>query len=417
MPKASRDFQIFVKPAGPLCNLGCSYCYYLDKKILYTGAESLRMSDAVLESYIAQHIQMCSDPVVRFSWHGGEPTLLGIDYFRKIVALQQKHQTSKQRIINGMQTNGTMLDEEWCRFLAAENFTIGISMDGPPEMHDLYRVTRENKPTHEKTLRGLSLLQKHGIANEILCVVNACNVQYPVQVYRYFKQIGAQFLTFLPLVEPQSGTECGVSSRSVRPETWGDFLCTIFDEWLEQDIGKLKVQIFEEAARPAFGQEHTLCIFRQTCGEVPVIEHNGDFYSCDHYVDAQHCLGNIQTTPLVDLLENPAQRAFGLAKMASLPRTCRECSVREMCNGECPKNRFITTPDGEPGLNYLCAGYKKFFTHCRPFVNQIAELWQKQAGHTLKPATPAVNIGRNDPCPCGSGKKYKKCCMNQAPPD
>ncbi|MBN2413404.1 anaerobic sulfatase maturase [candidate division KSB1 bacterium] len=417
MSKASRDFQIFVKPTGPLCNLGCHYCYYLDKKKLFSGDESLRMPDDILENYISQHLRACPDPEVLFSWHGGEPTLLGVDYFRKIVALQQKHKTLKQHIINGMQTNGTLLNEEWCRFLKAENFTVGISMDGPPEMHDLYRVTRENKPTHEKTLRGLSLLQKHGIGNEILCVVNADNVRYPVKVYRYFKQIGAQFLTFLPLVEPQPGTASGVTSRSVTPQAWGDFLCAIFDEWLERDIGKIKVQIFEEAVRPAFGQEHTLCIFRQTCGDVPVIEHNGDFYSCDHYVDAQHCPGNIQTTPLVDLLESPAQRAFGLAKMTSLPGYCRVCSVRDMCNGECPKNRFITTPDGEQGLNYLCAGYKKFFTHCRPFVNQIAELWQKQAGHTLKPAAPAVNIGRNDPCPCGSGKKYKKCCMNQTPPD
>ncbi|HPG42158.1 MAG TPA: anaerobic sulfatase maturase [bacterium] len=412
-PPLSRPFQIFVKPTGPLCNLGCAYCYYLDKKALFAGNESLRMSDAVLESYIQQHLQACPDPEVRFSWHGGEPTLLGIDYFRKIVALQMQYQSPKLRIINGIQTNGTLLNEEWCRFLSEEQFNVGVSMDGPPELHDLYRVTRNNSPTHHETLRGLELLQKHGIAHEILCVVNAANSQRPLRVYRYFKQLGVKYFTFLPLVEPQPGATSGVTPRSVQPQAWGNFLCTIFDEWQERDIGAIKVQIFEEAARSAFGQEHTLCIFRPVCGDVPVLEHNGDFYSCDHYVDAQHCIGNICTTPLTDLLDHPAQRAFGQAKLSTLPRYCRECTVRDMCNGECPKNRFITTPDGEPGLNYLCAGYKQFFSHCRPFVNQIAALWRQQSGGTIKAVVPAANIGRNDPCPCGSGKKYKKCCMTR----
>ncbi len=412
-PPLSRPFQIFVKPTGPLCNLGCAYCYYLDKKSLFDGTDSLRMSDAVLESYIQQHLQICPDPVALFSWHGGEPTLLGIDYFRKIVALQKQYQSPKQRLVNGIQTNGTLLNEEWCRFLAEEQFSVGVSMDGPPELHDLYRVTRANKPSHELTLQGLELLQKHGVAHEILCVVNAANSHHPLQVYRYFKQLGIKCLTFLPLVEPQPNAQQGVSPRSVQPQAWGDFLCTIFDEWQAQDIGAIKVQIFEEAARPAFGQEHTLCIFRPTCGDVPVLEHNGDFFSCDHYVDVHHCIGNIQTTPLADLLDHPAQRAFGQAKLSALPRTCRECEVRDMCNGECPKNRFITIADGEPGLNYLCAGYKQFFSHCRPFVNQIAALWRQQNGDMPKPVTPAANIGRNDPCPCGSGKKYKKCCMKR----
>jgi uncharacterized protein len=248
-------------------------------------------------------------------------------------------------------------------------------------------------------------------------VVNAHNVQYPTQIYRFFKQIKAQYVTFLPLVEPQLDAEGGVSRRTLPADAWGDFLCAIFDEWVSQDVGQIKIQIFEEATRIAFGQEHSLCIFRPTCGDIPVIEHNGDFFSCDHFVDAEHCLGNIQQTPLVELLESPAQRAFGQAKLDTLPRYCQECEVRAMCHGGCPKNRFIQTPDGEAGLNYLCAGYKRFFTHCRPFVAEVAAEWRRQTSEQQRRAQvtnaqTSSKPGRNDPCPCGSGKKYKKCCLN-----
>jgi len=411
MTTASRQFQVFAKPAGSLCNLGCRYCYYLEKKNLYPKSESFRMPDDVLEEYIVQHITASPDPEIRFSWHGGEPTVLGLDTFRKIVALQRKHRPPDRRIINGMQTNGTLIDEEWCRFLAVEGFEVGISLDGPQEFHDRYRVTKDHKPTHEKVMRGYRLLQKHRVICEILCVVNALNVQYPTRVYRFFKQIGAQYVTFLPLVEPQPEAESGVSQRSVPSEAWGTFLCTIFDEWMEQDIGRIKVQIFEEAVRPAFGQEHTLCIFRPTCGDVPVIEYNGDFYSCDHFVDTEHRLGNIRETPLVELLESPAQRAFGQAKLDTLPRYCQACEVRAMCHGGCPKNRFLKTHDGEAGLNALCAGYKRFFTHCRPFVTEVAAQWRLQQ---LQQARSTKKTGRNDPCPCGSGRKYKNCCLGKS---
>jgi len=428
MVKASRGFQIFAKPVGSICNLDCHYCYYLKKKHLYPENEVFRMSDDILEEYIVQHINASADPVIRFSWHGGEPTVLGLDYFRKIVALQRKHRPSNQRIINGIQTNGTLLDEDWCRFLAAEGFAVGLSLDGPQEMHDRFRVTKDQKPTYERVMRGYRLLRQHRIHCDILCVVNAHNVQYPTQVYRFFKQIEAQYVTFLPLVEPQpdqafekslSKKERGVSHRTVPAEALGAFLCAIFDEWMEQDIGRIKVQIFEEAARTAFGQEHELCIFRKTCGDVPVVEHNGDFFSCDHFVDAEHCLGNIQETPLVELLESPAQRAFGQAKLDTLPRYCQACEVRAMCNGGCPKNRFLQTPDGEPGLNYLCAGYKRFFTHCQPFVAELSALWRRSTPERQMPLTRTTNVrtsprvGRNDPCPCGSGLKYKKCCMGK----
>jgi uncharacterized protein len=378
MVEASREFQVFVKPIGSICNLDCHYCYYLEKEHLYPEGESFRMTNDILEEYITQHIDASPETVIRFSWHGGEPTVLGLDYFRKIVALQRKHQLPDRRIANGIQTNGTLLDEDWCRFLTAEGFAVGLSLDGPQEMHDRYRVTKDGKPTHERTMRGYELLQKHRVYTDILCVVNAHNVQFPLQVYRFFKQINAQYITFLPMVEAQPDAKGGVSHISVPAEDWGTFLCTIFDEWREQDIGQVKVQIFEEAARTAFNQEHSLCIFRPTCGDIPVVEHNGDFYSCDHYVDVEHRLGNIEVTPLVELLESPAQRAFGRAKLETLPRYCRECEVRAMCNGECPKNRFINTPDGELRLNYLCEGYRRFFNHCRPFVSEVAALWRRQ---------------------------------------
>ncbi len=415
MIKASREFQVFAKPIGSICNLDCHYCYYLKKEHIYPTGEPFRMPDDLLEEYIVQHIKAFPGPVIRFSWHGGEPTVLGLDYFRNIVALQRKHQPPDRRIANGIQTNGTLLDENWCRFLAKTGFSVGLSLDGPPEMHDRHRVTRSRKPTHEQAMRGYTCLRRYGIDCDILCVVNAWNVRYPIQVYRFFKQINAPYITFLPLVEPQAEVEGGISQRTVPAEAFGDFLCTIFDEWRSRDIGRIKVQIFEEATRTAFGQEHSMCIFRPVCGDIPVVEHNGDFFSCDHFVDHEHHLGNIRETPLVELLESPAQKGFGQAKLKTLPRCCRVCEVRTMCNGECPKNRFIRTPDDEADVNYLCAGYKRFFTHCRPFVREVAAQWRRQ---TLSPAQ-APNVrntpkpGRNDPCSCGSGLKYKKCCLGK----
>jgi uncharacterized protein len=376
------------------------------------------MPDDVLEAYIIQHIQASPDTIIRFSWHGGEPTLLGLDYFHHIVEIQKRHQSDQKRIINGIQTNGTLLTAKWCRFLKKHSFSVGLSLDGPQEMHDAYRLTKHGKPTHERALRGYYLLQEHGLTPDILCVVNAHNVRYPSQVYGFFKQIRVRYIGLLPLVEQQSGTETGVSPATVPAEAFGQFLCTIFDEWKDQDIGNIQVQIIEEAAKTALGQEHELCIFRQACGDVPVIEHNGDFYSCDHFVDARHLLGNIRDQTLLSLLESPEQIAFGKNKWVALPRHCRTCDVLAMCYGECPKNRFTRTPDHEEGLNYLCAGYKRFFTHIRPFTDQLAALYRQQASGEDQPlpgtrTPPNPGIGRNDPCPCGSGKKYKKCCLGK----
>jgi uncharacterized protein len=335
------------------------------------------MPDLVLEEYIVQHLEASTESQIRFSWHGGEPTLAGIDFFRRVVQLQQKHRSAGQEILNGLITNGTLLNDDWCRFLADNGFFVGLSLDGPQKLHDLYRVDKGGAGTFEKVMRGYQLLRQHGISPDILCVVHDQNVQFPQEVYCFFKQIEASYISFLPLVSLLSFPE--VSSFSVPAEAFGRFLCTIFDEWKNQDIGKVKIQIFEEALRSAFKMGHSLCIFRPSCGDVPVVEHNGECYSCDHYVDPEHNLGNIVEVPLAELLASPAQRAFGEAKLNSLPEYCRRCEVREMCNGGCPKNRFMKTPDGEDGLNYLCAGYKRFFNHCQPFVAEVAAEWQRQS--------------------------------------
>jgi len=417
MAKASRSFQVFVKPIGHACNLACHYCYYRRKEELYKESGLLRMPDSVLEDYIVQHIRACSDPAILFSWHGGEPTLLGVEFFRKVVSLQKKHRPRTQRIVNGIQTNGTLLDESWCQFLAEEEFSVGISLDGPEQIHDLHRVTKGKGPTYKEAMRGYELLQKHHISCDILCVVQSENVKDPLGVYRFFKGIGAQSISFLPLVEPELKESSGVSKRSVPAEALGHFLCAIFEEWKREDIEKVKVEIFEEIARTAFGQEPALCIFRKTCGDVPVVEHHGDFFSCDHFVDQDHCLGNIQQHSLVDLLESPAQRNFGEAKWRNLPQYCRSCEVLDLCYGGCPKDRILRAPDGEEGLNYLCPGYKRFFKHCKPFLSELSTLWKKQSvgGQASVPEMRTIGvspkIGRNDPCPCGSGKKYKKCCL------
>jgi len=378
MAVASRSFQVFAKPAGALCNLACRYCYYLEKKDLYPPALPSRMADDLLEDYIVQHIAASPDEIIRFSWHGGEPTILGVDYFRSIVAIQRRHCPPARTIANGMQTNGVLIDDEWGRFLAAEGFSVGLSLDGPESIHDRYRLTKDRKPTFRQAMRGYGILLHHGVPTDILCVVSAANVDRPAKVYGFFKQIGASFLTFLPLVERDPASPSGSSAESVSAEAWGDFLCAVFDEWVDSDIGRIKIQIFEEAARTAFGQEHSLCIFRPICGDIPVVERNGDFYACDHYVNEAHCLGNIRTTPLVDLLESSAQRAFGQEKLEKLPRFCHTCEVLTMCNGECPKNRFVRAPGGEPDLNFLCPGYKKFFTHCRPFIEAVGAAWRRQ---------------------------------------
>ncbi len=413
-----REFQVFAKPGGAICNLACDYCYYLEKGRLYPGVRTFRMSDELLERYIAQHIVASNGPLIRFSWHGGEPTSLGVDYFRKIVSLQSKHAPPGMRIANGLVTNGTLLDEHWCRFLAVAGFAVGLSLDGPRELHDAYRLTKGRKPTHDEAMRGWQLLQQDRVSCDILCVVHDKNVRYPEEVYRFFKEIGATYVGFLPLVQRRNDLPGGVAEHSVSADAYGSFLCTIFDEWVRHDIGRIMVQLFDEAARPARGLEHSLCIFRETCGDIPVLEHNGDLYSCDHFVDKQHLLGNITETRLAELLASPAQMQFGNAKRDLLPRYCLQCDVRAMCNGGCPKDRFIRAPDGEEGLNYLCAGLKRFFSHSGSTFERLVPLWQAGATNERLMAAArgehrqvSLRTGRNDPCPCGSGRKYKQCCL------
>ena len=366
MAPASRDFQVFAKPIGALCNLECAYCYYLLSQPPNSSGAPPRMPERLLEEYIVQHVEAAPGRLVSFSWHGGEPTLLGLDYFRTIVALQEKHRPPGGRVVNGIQTNGLLIDEQWCRFLAETSFSVGLSLDGPADLHDCYRVARGGQPTHRQVVRAFRLLRRHRVNCDLLCVVHAKNVGHPAAVYRFFRDLGATSIGLLPLVERDAAEPGGVSARSVPPEAYGRFLCQVFDEWQREDAGRIVVQLFDEASRAARGLEPTLCVFRQTCGDVPVVEHDGGFYSCDHFVNQAHRVGNIRQTRLADLIDSPQQRAFGQAKLDSLPRECRVCEVRAMCNGGCPKDRFARTSDGEGGLNYLCPGLKMFFSHSLP---------------------------------------------------
>ncbi|HYA36178.1 MAG TPA: anaerobic sulfatase maturase [Candidatus Binataceae bacterium] len=419
MKTASREFHIMVKPAGAVCNLDCSYCYYLSKADLYPETARFRMPDDLLERYIAQHIEASPKDLIFFEWHGGEPTVSGLDYFRRIVELQRKHRPEGRQILNGVQTNGTTLDDDWCRFFAEERFHVGLSLDGPKELHDRCRPTKGGHGTHSRVVKSFALLKKHRVSCDVLCVVHRWNVRQPTAVYRFFKELGVEFLQFLPIVMRQPDGE--VTAETVPAEAYGEFLCTIFDEWVKNDIARIAIQNFDEALRPMLGVDHSLCIFRETCGDIAVVEHNGDFYCCDHFVDPEHHLGNILETPLVGMVESPRQIEFGRMKRDSLPRYCRECDVLASCNGGCPKDRFAKTPDGEDGLNYLCPGFRRFFRHSRTDLMKIASLRRSgfdvgQIAARMRPHDSATSrqTGRNDLCPCGSAKKYKKCCMGKS---
>jgi len=388
----SRGFHLLTKPIGPICNLDCRYCFYLEKQNLYPNERQWRMSDEVLEEYTRQYIQSQPGNEVYFAWQGGEPTLLGVDFFRKAVALQKKFAGGKM-VSNALQTNGTLLDAEWCEFLAKEKFLVGLSIDGPRELHDEYRVDKGQKPTFDAVMRGLELLKKHGVEFNTLTVVNRANSQKPLEVYRFLKSIGSEFLQFIPVVEragdseesglafsapPDLGvaekSESVVTEWSVEAAQYGTFLCAIFDEWVRQDVGKIFVQLFDVALGNWMGLGSSLCVFAEKCGAALAIEHNGDLYSCDHYVYPKYRLGNLMNQNLGEMAQSARQMKFGNDKLDLLPRFCRECDVRFACNGECPKHRFTKTPDGEDGLNYLCPAYKKFFHHIDPHMRRMAQL-------------------------------------------
>ena len=407
--QTKREFQVFAKPAGAACNLACGYCYYRFPANRTVPAIPAVMPADLLETYIRQQIEASPEATIRFAWHGGEPTLAGLDYFRRLVTLQQRCQPPHREIINGIQTNGTLLNEDWCRFLADEGFRVGLSLDGPEAIHDRHRVGKAGGPTFARVMRGFDLLQLYDIPTDMLCVVTSQSVHRAEQIYAFFKRLGATSVSLLPLVKRRSADDRSVTPDSVAAQDFGKFLCAIFDAWKRHDIGRVQIELFTETARTAAGHLPATCVFRPTCGDVPVIEKNGDVYACDHFVTARHRLGNIRDTHLGVLVQSALQRKFGRAKQTALPGYCRSCRHLAQCNGGCPKDRFISAPDGEPGLNYLCAGYQRFFNHCRPFVTALATLQQRPFNNSTPTAD--SEIGRNSPCPCGSGRKYKRCCM------
>lgn len=391
----AKHFHLMAKPQGPICNLDCKYCFYLEKENLYPDGERFQMSEPVLAEYIRQYIASQPGPEVQFTWQGGEPTLRGLPFFERAVALQKEFADGRS-VTNALQTNATLLDDDWCRFLKASNFLVGVSIDGPRHLHDAYRVDKRQQPTFDKVMRGIEMLQRHQVDFNTLTVVSRKNEDHGLRVYRFLKSIGSQFHQYIPLVErapnaaarmlnlslaapPEPNDDASpVTEWSVTAPGFGSFLTTIFDAWVREDVGTVFVQHFDVALARWFGQESPLCVFRETCGGAMVIEHDGRVYSCDHYVYPKHELGSIMTQSLEAMTASEKQVAFGQAKKDSLPAYCRRCEVRFACNGECPKHRFIATPDGDGGLNYLCAGYKHFFTHIAPYMEQMAELLRRQ---------------------------------------
>ena len=390
-----KSFHIMAKPTGPICNLDCKYCFYLEKENLYPGKSDFAMSYDVLESFIKQKIEIHNVDQVNFAWQGGEPTLLGIDFFKKVVELQEKYSNGK-RIENGFQTNGILLNDEWCSFFFENNFLIGLSIDGPKELHDKYRVYKGGQPTFDRVMRGIQFLKKHEVEFNTLTVVNKKNSYYPLKVYNFLKEAGSGYMQFIPVVERVSENEqlklvlpdykgdAEVTDWSVESLQYGNFLCEIFDEWVQKDVGEYFVQIFDVALESWLGIQQSLCVFNETCGRALAIEYNGDLYSCDHYVYPENKLGNIIEQPLESLIYSEQQVKFGKDKKDTLPEYCLNCEVKFACNGECPKHRFIETPDGENGLNYLCAGYKKFFNHINPYMKFMAnELVNKRPASNI----------------------------------
>jgi uncharacterized protein len=333
------------------------------------------MSEEVLEAYIRQTIEAHCIPEVTFAWQGGEPTLLGRDFFEKAILLQKKYCRPGMVIHNTIQTNGILLDDAWCDFFRKNRFLVGISIDGPRELHDACRTDAGGKGTFNRVMLGLALLKKHKVDFNILCTVNAVNGDHPLEVYRFFRdEVKAQFIQFIPVVERDLHSNT-VTPLSVSPEQYGKFLIGVFDEWVRHDVGRIYVQHFDTALANWYGEPHGICVFSPTCGSALVIEHNGDIYSCDHFVDRDHLLGNILEVPIIELVNNDRQRQFGRNKTEKLPKYCLECPVLFACRGECPKNRFVVTPDGEPGLNYLCEGYRMFFSHIqKPMKFMVQEL-------------------------------------------
>jgi uncharacterized protein len=386
-PYSSQPFYFMVKPIGAVCNLNCAYCYYLEKEKLYPDdPQKWAMSDKMLESFIAQYLYTSTEPAVLFTWHGGEPIMRGMEFFQKVIALQHKY--ADGRIIeNSLQTNGTTLTDDWCKFFRDHRFLLGLSIDGPEHCHDRYRLYKSGQPSFSKVMAGLELLKKYNVDFNTLTVVNDYNGKFPLEVYRFLKSIGSRYMQFIPIVEwidPQakpgelsilpanSGKTAEVTDWSVDPEDYGNFLIQIFDEWVRKDVGDYFVVTFDCVLANWLRVPPPLCVYAETCGHAGVVEYNGDVYSCDHYVFPDYKLGNIREKTLLTFMNSPFQKQFGLDKRDKLPQYCKKCEFLDICTGECPKNRIIYTPDGEPGLNYLCKGFKNFYRHAEPYLDFMA---------------------------------------------
>lgn len=397
MPGAPPAFHLLAKPTGAICNLDCDYCYFLSKEALYPG-DRFRMTEEVLEKYIAQLLAAHRSPEVVVAWQGGEPTLMGLDFFRRSVELVEQYRRPGQRVFYSVQTNGTLVDDKWAAFFKEHGFLVGLSVDGPRELHDAYRVDKKGNGSFERVMRGWDALRSQDVDVNVACTVHAANAEHPLDVYRFFRdEMGVRFLQFIPIVErvpetilplanlgrtsqagrrrplyTQTGTR--VTDRSVGAEQYGRFLIEIFDEWLQRDVGEVYVQHFDVALANWHGEPPGLCVFSETCGLALALEHNGDLYSCDHYVEPDHLLGNIRETAMAEMVASEQQRQFGLNKRETLPEFCRRCEVRFACHGGCPKDRFTKTPEGEDGLNYLCSGYKAFFHHIDQPMRVMSQL-------------------------------------------
>ena len=381
----AKPLYVMLKPAGAHCNLACKYCYYLEKNKLYPTAQRHLMSDEMLEQFTREYIEAQTMNQVLFTWHGGEPLLRSIDFYRKALSLQQKY-AGGRRIDNVIQTNGTLLTDEWCEFFAQNHWLVGISIDGPQPYHDHYRLTAAGKPSWKKVMQGIKLLKKHGVEWNAMAVVNAYNANHPLEFYRFFKENGCQFLQFTPIVERLTRHEDGrtlasladkdeisLSEASVAPEQWGYFLCAIFDEWVRKDVGKIFVEIFDCTLANWMGISPGICAYSKECGHAGVMEHNGDVYSCDHFVFPEYKLGNIRDYSLIDMLYGEQQQEFSRLKHSSLPRQCKECDMEFACHGECPKNRFMKDKYGDSGLNYLCPGYYHYYQHVAPYMDYMKQ--------------------------------------------
>lgn len=381
----AKPLYVMLKPAGAHCNLACKYCYYLEKNKLYPTAQRHLMSDEMLEQFTREYIEAQTMNQVLFTWHGGEPLLRSIDFYRKAISLQQKY-AGGRRIDNVIQTNGTLLTDEWCEFFSQNHWLVGISIDGPQPDHDHYRLTAAGKPSWKKVMQGIKLLKKHGVEWNAMAVVNAYNANHPLEFYRFFKENGCQFLQFTPIVERLTRHEDGrtlasladkdeisLSEASVAPEQWGYFLCAIFDEWVRKDVGKIFVEIFDCTLANWMGISPGICAYSKECGHAGVMEHNGDVYSCDHFVFPEYKLGNIRDHSLIDMLYGEQQQEFSRLKHSSLPRQCKECDMEFACHGECPKNRFMKDKYGDSGLNYLCPGYYHYYQHVAPYMDYMKQ--------------------------------------------